>query len=128
MNSEQRLYSFWSSFGLPAFDETKVPDEDERLLMFGSAFPYITYETAVTDFGNEIALAASAWYRSESWEAITRKVNEIENRIGRGGIILRTDKGAIWLKKGSPFAQRMADAGDDGIRRMNLNLSAEFIE
>ena len=120
MNSAQRLYDFWSSFSLPAFDET--------LVQTGEPIPRITYETSEGEFGTEIALTASLWYRSASWEEITQKAMEIESRIGRGGIILRTDKGALWIKKGTPFAQRMADSSDDGIRRIVLNISAEFIE
>ena len=120
MNSAQRLYSFWSSFSLPAYDETSVPS--------GSGLPYITYETRDGEFGTEVALTASLWYRSSSWEGITQKANEIKQTIGRGGVVLRTDDGALWIKKGSPFAQRMADSSDDGIRRIVLNISAEFIE
>lgn len=120
MNSAQRLYDFWAGFGLPAYDETHVPS--------GASFPRITYETSMDEFGNEIPLTASLWYRSESWQEITLKANAIADTIGRGGVMLKTDNGALWLKKGTPFAQRMSDASDDSIRRIVINISAEFIE
>lgn len=119
MTSAEALYNFWAGFGLPAWDETAVPAK--------SPLPYVTYETAQDCFGNEVPLAASLWYRSTSWQEITEKAQTINAAIGRGGKILRTDGGALWLKRGTPFAQRMADA-DDGIRRIVINCTAEFIE
>ena len=38
------------------------------------------------------------------------------------------DGGAFWIKKASPWAQRMAEASDDTIRRIFLNASIEFID
>lgn len=127
MTSAEAIYNFWAGFKLPAFDETSVPDEKTRIELFGAAFPFLSYETAKDYFGNEIPLAASLWYKSTSWQDITEKANTIDAAIGRGGKILRTDAGAIWLKRGTPFAQRMSDT-DDSIRRIVINCTAEFIE
>ena len=119
MTNAETLYRFWASFGLAAYDETSVPAK--------TPLPYITYETALDSFGGEIPLAASLWYRSASWEDITLKANEINAAIGRGGRMLATEGGALWLKRGTPFAQRLADT-DDSIRRIVLNVTVEFIE
>lgn len=119
MTNAEVLYRFWASFGLPTYDETSVPAQ--------SALPYLTYETALDSFGNEIPLSASLWYRDTSWEAITIKANQINAAISRGGRMLATENGALWLKRGTPFAQRMADT-DDSIRRIVLNVTVEFIE
>lgn len=127
MTSAEALYNFWAGFGLPAWDETAVPNEKKREEITGAAFPFASYETALDSFGNEVPLAASLWYRSTSWQDITEKAQTIYAAIGRGGKILRTDAGAIWLKRGTPFAQRMSDT-DDSIRRIVINCSAEFIE
>lgn len=117
--SAEVLFDFWSSFDLPAYDETSVPAK--------TPLPYITYETADDAFGNEIALTASVWYRDTSWATITRKANTIKAAIGRGGRMLRTENGALWLKRGTPFAQRMSDT-DDSVRRIVINYTVEFIE
>ena len=38
------------------------------------------------------------------------------------------DGGAIWIKKANPFAQRLAEADDDMVRRIVINCEYEFIE
>lgn len=119
MNVAQALNAFWNSFGIPAYDATTVPDK--------TALPYITYESSSDFFGSPIAQAASIWYRSPSWAEITAKEQEIADFIGRGGRSIACDGGAIWIKRGSPWAQRVAEQSDDMIRRMILNLEIEFI-
>ena len=122
ITKEKALYNFWSSFGLPAFEENAVPTGSEA-----PDYPYITYQVITDNFGNEIALAASVWYRSPSWVECNAKTEEIGTSIGRGGKMLHCDEGAIWIKRGSPFAQSMGDEVDDMIRRKLLNLSVEFM-
>ena len=119
MTNAEILYKFWASFGLPAYYETSVPSDAD--------IPRITYETGLDSFGNEIPLSASVWYRSTSWADVTAKTEEINAAIGSGGKMLPTERGALWLKRGTPFAQRMSDT-DDSIRRMVLNVTVEFIE
>lgn len=118
MNSIQTLHSFWSGFGLKAYDESSVPD--------GAQLPYITYEVASDEFGYPLTISASLWYRSSSWAEITEKEQEISDFIGRGGRMLKYDKGSMWLFKGSPWAQRMDDP-DDMIRRIVLTVTIEFL-
>lgn len=120
MNKVQALHSFWSSFGLKAYDENSVPT--------GTQFPYLTYETSVSDFNNAVFLTANLWYRSSSWADITAKEAEIANRITRGGCIISYEDGAFWIVKGTPWAQRMGDSSDDMIRRMALNVEIEFLD
>jgi hypothetical protein len=40
--------------------------------------------------------------------------------------MLPCDGGAVWIKRGSPFAQRIKNTSDDMIKRRYINLSAEF--
>ena len=119
MTKAAAIYQFWNSFGLTAYEENSVPDD--------AAFPYITYQLVTDSFDREIPLAYSIWYRSESWTAINAKTEEISQRISRGGKIIPCDGGAIWLKRGQPFAQSMGDERDDLIKRKYLNITAEFI-
>ena len=119
MTKAAAIYQFWNSFGLTAYKENSVPDE--------AAFPYITYQLVTDSFEREIPLTASLWYRSESWTAINAKTEEISHKIRRGGKIIHCDGGAIWLKRGQPFAQNMGDESDNLIKRKYLNITAEFM-
>ena len=119
MTKAAAIYQFWNSFGLTAYEENSVPDEAQ--------FPYITYQLVTDSFDREIPITASLWYRSESWTGINAKTEEISQRISRGGKIISCDGGAIWLKRGQPFAQSMVDKSDDLIKRKYLNITAEFI-
>ena len=119
MTKAAAIYQFWSSFGLTAYEENTVPTD--------AIFPYITYQLVTDSFYREIQFTASLWDRSESWTAINAKAEEISQKIGRGGKIISCDDGAIWLKRGQPFAQNMRDEIDDLIKRKYLNITAEFM-
>lgn len=119
MTKAAAIYQFWNSFGLTAYEENTVPDD--------APFPYITYQLVTDSFDREIPITASIWYRSESWAGINAKTEEISQKISRGGKIVACDGGAIWLKRGQPFAQNMGDESDDLIKRKYLNITAEYI-
>lgn len=117
MDKSQAIHSFWNRF-LPAYDQNTVKE--------GLTMPYITYEVA-TSPQDEVMLSASLWYKGRSWEDISKKSDEISKAIGIGGALLKTDKGYVWFKRGTPFAQRMGDE-DDSVRRIVLNIVAEYLE
>ena len=119
MTKAAAIYQFWNSFGLTAYEENTVPTDAD--------FPYVTYQLVTDSFDREIPLSASLWYRSESWTAINAKAEEIGQIISRGGKVVPCDGGAIWLKRGQPFAQNMGDESDNLIKRKYLNITAEFI-
>jgi hypothetical protein len=119
MNKMQTLHSFWSGFGLKAYDENSVPDNAQ--------LPYITYEASDDDFGNTLFQTANLWYRSSGWGEITEKEQEISDFITRGGRMVAFDDGAMWIQKGSPWAQRLEEPSDEMIRRIVLNITIEFM-
>lgn len=119
MTKDEAIYSFYSGFSLPAYDENTVPE--------GSALPYITYSVSTDSIGNMVILSASLWYRSTSWAAIQDKADEIAADLGYGGKIIKIDNGYLWLVKGSPFAQRMSEPSDKMVRRIIININAEFL-
>lgn len=119
MTKAAAIYQFWNSFGLTAYEENTVPDN--------AVFPYVTYQLVTDSFDREIPLTASLWYRGESWTGINAKTEEISQKISRGGMVISCDGGAIWLKRGQPFAQNMGDESDDLIKRKYLNITAEFM-
>lgn len=118
MNRTQALQNFWSGFGWSAYDENTVPENAEM--------PRITYSVLVANFDEPVALNASLWAFSRSWAEITAKAEEINNAIGLGGVIIQCDDGALWIKRGVPFYQRMTDP-DDMIRRIYINIEVEYL-
>lgn len=122
MTKEAALYNFWSSFGVETYEENTVLTGEDA-----PAFPYLTYSVSTGSVGEEIALSASLWYRSSSWVGVNEKAREISEFIGLGGTVINCDDGAIWIKRGTPFAQSMGDESDSLIRRKYLNITAEFL-
>lgn len=122
MDKSQAIHNFWSGFGLDAHDENTVPTGEDTPVT-----PYITYNVITDSFDNMVYLHASLWYRSTSWAAITKKSQQISDYIGDGGVAIKIDGGYLWIMRGSPFAQRMSDPGDDTMRRIYMNINAEFL-
>ena len=121
MDKAQALHSFWSSFGIPAYDENTVDPE--------AAMPYITYEVSTGAIGAQIPLSASIYYRSYSWAAIEQKAAEIAARLGYSELTIPIDGGYVrlWNDHTNTFATRMSEPSDDGVRRMRLSLQAEVL-
>lgn len=124
MDKWQAQYSFWSRFGWPAINElSEVDDKD-------IGYRYITYEAVDGDLDTPILTNVSLWDRSTSWKDISEKSDEISNYIGRGGVVVPVNNGAMWVKKpsGTPFAQPMTTGYDDmQIKRIRLAVEIEFI-
>ena len=111
------IHTFWNSFGLPAYDENTVPES--------ASLPYITYAASVAGLDESVYMTASVWYKSNSWAEISRKTEEISDLIG-GGYGVGYDGGRMWVVKGAPFGQRMFEQTDKEIRRIVLQITAEF--
>lgn len=118
MDKAQALHGFWSSFGLPAYDESTVPGTAE--------LPYITYEVSTGALDEPVMLSASIWYKSTSWAAISQKSDAIGDYVGYGGVTLPYDGGLLWIKRSAPFAQRMNDP-EGSLRRIVLHIDAEYM-
>lgn len=120
MTKEQSIHQFWSNFGLPAYDVNTVDDDAEM--------PYITYDVSTGSIDDFILLTGSLWYRSTSWNAITQKVHEIEEYLTTmSPPTIKIDGGRAYFTKGTPFSQRMAEPGDDLVRRIYIQINAEFL-
>lgn len=118
MDKAQALHNFWSGFGLSAYNEYTVPDNPN--------FPYITYSCTIDSLGNPVMNYGSLWYYSTSWAGIIQKTKQIELALTNLKPI-KIDGGYMWLYKGTPFAQRMSDPNSSEVRRMYINIVAEFI-
>lgn len=119
MTKEAALQAFFEQF-LPSYAASAVPDDVE--------FPYLTYEliTSAWDEG-EVGLTVNLWYYTTSEAAPNAKVREISSAIGMSGILVPCDDGAIWFKRGSPWAQSLTDSTDTRIKRRYLNVTAEYL-
>lgn len=122
MDKWQAINTFWNSFDIPAYDAASVFSGDNS-----PEPPYITYEAQTGGIGQVLTLTASLWYRSSSWEPVSKKAEQIAEHIGAGYAIKEVDGGYLWIVRGQPFAQRMSDPEDDMIRRIYLITNAEFL-
>lgn len=119
MDKAQAIQAFWSSFGIPAYDEQTVPDD--------ATLPYITYNVSTDSLDRPVPLSGSIWYRGTSWTDVTAKAEQIAAYVGaRGHTVIRFDGGYLYVTKGSPFYQRVSDT-DPMMRRIYINVTAEFI-
>ena len=95
------LYEFFSGFGIPAYLQDTIPDNAQM--------PYITYELFEPECLTTAFFNASVWYKDTGLDAISRKVDEIRDAIGNGGVTLHTEEGVIRLYRDERFAQMMSD-------------------
>lgn len=120
-NKWQALQQFWESFGIPAYDENTVDFANAQM-------PYITYEAETDSFDRVLTMSGSLWYRGTSWTAIDAKADEISRALNEHGHwIMEIDGGYLWVNAGEPFARRMIEPEDRNVRRIVLNIEAEFL-
>lgn len=119
MNKAQAIHSFWNSFDIPAYDESTVNADNAGDF-------YITYEVVTDSLDRAIPMTASVWkLNTASWDEVSRKVEEISDALVQVKTI-PLDIGYLYITRGQPFAQRMADE-NDSTRRIYLNIMAEFL-
>ena len=129
MNKQQAYNAFWSSFGVFAFEENSVPDDEviQNLINAGVApakFPMITYQVIIDDLGGTLYPTASIYDKSSSWQRGDLLANTISQRI-HAMKTLKLDNGRMFIVKGTPFAQHMGE-DDADIKRVVLNIGVEF--
>lgn len=130
MNKEQAYSEFWSGFGVLAWEENSMPDDEtiQSLIDAGVAeakYPYIAYQVIVDDLGHPVFPTASIYDRSTSWKRVDELANVISERIQKMNTI-KLDNGRMFITKGSPFMQPQMESEDMNIRRVILNLGIEF--
>lgn len=119
MDRWETLYNFWSSFGIPAYEENSVPEDAQ--------FPYITYEASVGTFDSITTLSASIWDRTTRGTAfVDAKADEIERYIKNMGCP-KIEGGRYRVYAEGTFAQNMGDPEDRLIKRKVLTVNFEFM-
>ena len=118
IDKPKALQMFWEQFRWPAYDEGTVPDD--------AGYPRITYNVVEDELDHPVAMRASLWDRSTSWQSVSEKAAEISEALTKlWPPAIPFDGGRVYLTKGSPFAQRMIDE-DDMVRRIYINIGAEY--
>ena len=119
MTKDKALHAWFSQF-LPAYPTSNVPKD--------AVFPWLTYELITGSWeSGEIGLTVNLWFHTESEAVPNKKAQEIADAIGMGGAIIPCDGGYIWLKRGSPWCQNIADESEPNIKRRYLNVTAEYL-
>lgn len=119
MTRDKALHAWFSQF-MTAYPAASVPDD--------AVFPWLTYElvTGAWDSG-EVAATVDLWFYTSEEATPNAKAQEISDAIGLGGVIVPYDGGAVWIKRGSPFCQNVADDSDHNIKRRYINLTIEYL-
>lgn len=124
MTKDKALYAFFSGFGLTAYPDNAVLNENGEPDVI---LPYLTYTPVFDAWGGEpVSLTVNLWYRTESEAIPNAKAQEIAKAIGRDGVNVPCDGGTIWIKRGSPFSQNLADEVDPAIKRRYINVTAQY--
>ena len=121
MDRWQAQYSFWSGFGIPAYEENSVPTGENR-----PTYPYLTYQAVMSGFNEDAPVSASIWDRGDSWDTVDRKANDILTALSTGGRVIGYDTGMIWVTADTPFAQSMGDMENDYIKRTVISVVMHF--
>lgn len=119
MTKNEALYSFFSGFGLSAYPTSSIPED--------VIFPYLTYENIVGYFGDSASMTVNLWYHTSSEKEPNAKVEELAKAIGRGGVQVPYSDGAMWIKRGTPFANAMSDQTDPQTKQRIINLEIDFM-
>ena len=116
MASKAGAFHAWmNGFGATAYPAEAVPDDAEE--------PYITYSFGLAGFGEEFAAQVDLWFPADSVAKANAMCDRIGAELGAGGTFVECDGGALWLKKGSPFWQAVAD--EPGVIRRYMNIDIE---
>lgn len=108
------LKTFFSGFGLPAYQESTVP-EDVQL-------PYISYSISSPEWNQKASMYVQVWDRSTSNIGIIRTADQITQAIG-GEKRIPLDGGYLVIWPETPLIQIQAD-GDFRYAYINLSINA----
>lgn len=110
----EALNTFFSGFGLDAYQEDSVPDD--------AALPYITFSLSVPEWNQKASNYARVWARTRSNTWLIQKADQITAAIGEmksisyeGGYLV------IWPE--TPLTQILVDGDDKSIRYAYINFS-----
>lgn len=116
IRTAQALYTFFSGFGLPAYNENKIPDNAQ--------LPYITFRQIEPEWNQKATFYAIVYYRQkDSNLASLTKADEIVRAVGTG-VRLPIDGGCVVLWPETPLIQPMERDDDISAAYINLSINA----
>lgn len=116
--------TFWNSFGLSAWNELNVPEDEARAILLSGGM-YITYQATTGSLNGQMQVAGSIWHRSNSWAKIMQKADEMGLTVDRQ---IPIKGGHVKFRKPVVnFAQPMSDPMDSQVRRILLTVEIEFL-
>lgn len=116
MTKAAALYQFFSSFGMPAYTSTSVPDD--------VTFPYLTYQITLGAFEDTTFPAVNIWCRDNSGNVkINAKAQEIMDKCHNGAPI-RFDGGGAMIYCGN--FQPITDEVDPAIEGRYSNFTIQW--
>ena len=110
----EALKTFFSGFGLPAYQVNSIPDDIE--------LPYITYSLTEPEWNQKASMYAQVWDRTRSNAGILELADQITAAIGEGKRI-SFDGGHLVIWPETPLIQIMVD-GNTRAAHINLSISA----
>ncbi len=123
MDKSQALHQFWSGFGIPAWDENTVPDDDTI-----RGEKYIAYSVSTGSLDDVLNLNAKIWdTNTTSWEYVENKAKEIAYHIATMvPPTIPIENGRLYISEGKPFSQRLSNP-NEMVRGIYINIQAEFL-
>lgn len=109
------LKTFFSGFGLPAYQEGTVPDD--------VSLPYITFSLNAPEWNQKASLYAQVWDRTTSNMRLIQLADRITAEIGQEKRIPLDDAGYLVIWPETPLIQIMAD-GDYRSAYISLSMNA----
>ena len=113
----EALKTFFSNFGLPAYENGSVPEDVE--------LPYIAYSIATPEWNEKASVYAQIWDRMRSNAGLLRKADQIARYIGTG-LKIPFSGGYLVIWPETPFAQIMHD-GDYRSAYLNLSINSYYL-
>lgn len=118
MNKYASIYNFFNSFGIPFYVNTSVPNDAQ--------YPYGTYENITGSEFDQVSVTVRLYYYSTKESEINAMVEKISKSIGLGGTQILCENGSIWITKGTPFCQAIADESDTNFKSRYILLNFDF--
>ena len=109
------IKTFFSSFGLPAYQEGTVPDD--------VTLPYIVFSLSSPEWNQKASMYAMVWDRTKSNAGITRIADQITAAIGERKKIPLDGAGYLVIWPETPLIQIQVD-GDFRYAYINLSINS----
>ena len=117
----EAAFSAWlaGAVGATAYADGHVPDS--------ATYPFVTFTLPASCWGAAATAATvDRGARGEGEAATNARARALSRAIGLGGVLLACDGGGMWLTRGEPWCQAVADE-DPAVSRRRINVSVEWM-